>query len=91
MLDLSSEGPPLVGSWDRGKGSGYAKFWVRVIKREKRGSHCQEEQGLRKLLQELAKETGPCGSPARGPVPSFYVPRLFAASLPSTQGISNAR
>jgi transposase len=23
-----------------------AKFWVRVIKREKRGSHCQEEQGV---------------------------------------------
>lgn len=23
-----------------------AKFWVRVIKREKRGSHCEEEQGV---------------------------------------------
>ena len=23
-----------------------AKFWVRVIKREKRGSHCQEEEGV---------------------------------------------
>ena len=23
-----------------------AQFWVRVIKREKRGSHCQEEQGV---------------------------------------------
>lgn len=23
-----------------------ARFWVRVIKREKRGSHCQEEQGV---------------------------------------------
>lgn len=23
-----------------------AKFWIRVIKREKRGSHCQEEQGV---------------------------------------------
>jgi transposase len=23
-----------------------AKFWVRVVKREKRGSHCQEEQGV---------------------------------------------
>jgi transposase len=23
-----------------------AKFWIRVVKREKRGSHCQEEQGV---------------------------------------------
>ena len=23
-----------------------AEFWVRVIKREKRGSHCEEEQGV---------------------------------------------
>ena len=27
-----------------------AKFWVRVIKREKRGSHCQEEQGVATAL-----------------------------------------
>jgi transposase len=38
---------PVIGYETREElGCEPAKFWVRVIKREKRGSHCEEEQGV---------------------------------------------
>jgi transposase len=38
---------PVIG-YDTREELGFepAKFWVRVVKREKRGSHCQDEQGV---------------------------------------------